>query len=399
MSLPIIAVLNPISKLGGAEISLLELLSRSKQHFQFHLIIPENGPLRKKAEEAGIKVWEVRWPEKIMRLGERTKKSSPFEILHAALSLPGLVKRVSRLLSNIGAEVLITNGIKSHIIGALTTKRHTAPLIWYFRDGLEGRGMSIRFLGFLSSRCSMVLSISHYIAAEAHKYLSSSIPVRVLYNIVDLEKFKPALTPPPDLKKGEKEIWFGTIGATTPLKGQDLFLDAAVQVLNVIPNSRYIIVGENFYKTEKSLNYDRELRLRSQSFPLKNRVEFLGFRNDIPQILSLLDVLVQPNRGPEGLGRSILEAMACGVPVISVNRWGPAEIVKDRYTGLLFHPCDVDGLSGKMIALGKDAEFRKKMGNNGVKWVRENICPDNLVNEFRAILEGFISREGGDIAV
>ncbi len=90
-----------------------------------------------------------------------------------------------------------------------------------------------------------------------------------------------------------------------------------------------------------------------QNSLLRDRVKFVGFRNDVPGILSQLDILVQSNRGPEGLGRSVLEAMACGVPVIAVNKWGPAELIQNGQTGLLFAPLDTKQLASHMLRLGR----------------------------------------------
>lgn len=392
MVLPEIAVLNSTAELGGAEISLIELLRRSKENFEFHLILPEEGPLRKKAEEVGVRVWKIPWDEKIMQLGEVNKKLNFLKILQTALLIHPLAKEVSRLLCDIKAEILITNGIKSHIIGAISHKEYPIPLMWYLRDGLEGRRISSKALSFYSPRVSAVIAISHYLSKEARQFLSKSIPIHVLYNIVDVEKFHPGLSHPPDLVKKDGEIWYGMIGSLTPLKGQDLFLEAAKRVLSSIPSSRFVIVGTNFYKTESQLNYENELRLRANCFPLKGRVIFLGFRDDVPSVLSMLDVLVQSNRGPEGLGMSIIESMACGVPVIAVNRWGPAELIQDKRTGILFPWMNVEALSEKMILLGKENSMRKKLGEEARKWVHENLFPDEIVHQFADILKSALRK-------
>jgi glycosyltransferase involved in cell wall biosynthesis len=195
------------------------------------------------------------------------------------------------------------------------------------------------------------------------------------------------VSPPKDLDKTDGELWFGMIGAVTPLKGQDLFIYAANKVVKVLPNARFFIVGTNFYRTETDHEYEEELRFKAQSDLLNGKVKFLGFRSDIPAVLSCLDVLVQPNRGPEGLGRSILEAMACGVPVISVDQWGPKEIIRNRETGLLFRTLDVSMLSQKMIEFGKNNKLRSSCAENALLWIRQNQLTDKIVEEFEKILE------------
>ena len=119
-------------------------------------------------------------------------------------------------------------------------------------------------------------------------------------------------------------------------------------------------------------------------------MRFLGQRSDIPAILSALDVLVQPNRGPEGLGRSVLEAMACAVPAIAVNRWGPAELIQDGSTGLLTPWMDVAALAERMIAIGRDEALRKRLGSNGRNWVLQNLMPSAQVARFKAIVDAYI---------
>ena len=171
------------------------------------------------------------------------------------------------------------------------------------------------------------------------------------------------------------------MGAITPLKGHDIFLDAAERVLSQLPNAVFVIAGNNSYRTERGLGYEEGLR-RSMPPALAGRVKFVGFRNDVPNILSQLDVLVQPNRGPEGLGRSVLEAMACGVPVIAVDKWGPAELVQHGETGLLFPPLDAKLLAAHMLTLGKDESLRKFMGKLGHDWIQKNLVPRKLAGQF-----------------
>jgi glycosyltransferase involved in cell wall biosynthesis len=115
-------------------------------------------------------------------------------------------------------------------------------------------------------------------------------------------------------------------------------------------------------------------------------VKFVGFRNDVPNVLSQLDVLVQPNRGPEGLGRSVLEAMACGVPVIAVDKWGPAEFIEHGRSGLLFPPRDAEKLATHMLTLARSKPLRKAMGKHGHAWIQQNLISKKLAGQFDGIL-------------
>ena len=385
MPLPRVCVLCAISGLGGAEFSLLELVTRLRDSYEFHLIVPGEGPLKERAESAGAKVWILPWPEAITSTGETATHAGVTKILHAAASLQPFTRRLSDLLEEIQPSVFVTNAVKAHIIGALARKPKNVPLIWYMRDGLEERILSRKLLALLSRRCDMAVCISEYVAAQFREYVSESVPTQVVYNIVDLNRFHPEALPPADLRKGPDEVWFGMVGAITPLKGHDIFLGAAERVLDQQPNTFFVIVGNNPYLTEAGLRYEELLR-RRMATSLVDRVKFVGFRNDVPNVLSQLDVLVQPNRGPEGLGRSVLEAMACGLPVIAVDKWGPAELVEHGRSGLLFPPRDAEKLATHMLTLARSKPLRKAMGKHGHAWIQQNLISKKLAGQFDEIL-------------
>jgi glycosyltransferase involved in cell wall biosynthesis len=182
------------------------------------------------------------------------------------------------------------------------------------------------------------------------------------------------------------------------LKGQDIFLDAAEEVLGELPDANFAIVGNNPYATEKGSSYEEQLRQRVANSALRDRVKFVGFRSDVPNVLSHLDVVVQPNRGPEGLGRSVLEAMACGVPVIAVNKWGPAELIQHGKTGLLFPPLDTAQLSAHMLTLGKDLVLRKTIGRQGYDWIQSNLISEDLARKVDHILAAAIASHLPEVA-
>jgi glycosyltransferase involved in cell wall biosynthesis len=335
---------------------------------------------------AGAKVWILPWPKAIASTGETARRPAILKMLRAGACLRPFTRRLAELLDEIGPAALVTNAVKPHIIGALTRKQKDVPLIWYMHDGLEERVVSRKLLALLSRRCDMAICISEYVASQFREYVSASVPAHVVYNIVDLNRFHPEALPPADLRKGLDEIWFGMVGAITPLKGHDIFLDTAERVLRQLPQAVFLIVGSNPYVTEAGLQYEDLLRRRVGSSSLLGRVKFVGFRDDVPSVLSQLDVLVQPNRGPEGLGRSVLEAMACGVPVIAVDKWGPAELIEHGRSGLLFPPRDAEKLATHMLTLARSKPLRKAMGKHGHDWIQQNLISKKLAGQFDGIL-------------
>ena len=79
------------------------------------------------------------------------------------------------------------------------------------------------------------------------------------------------------------------------------------------------------------------------------------------------------------------------MPVIAVDRWGPAELIQDGETGLLTPWMNVDALAERMIRLGRDAQLQARLGDNGRNWVLQNLVPETLVARFREIIDSHMT--------
>ena len=271
----------------------------SERFYEFHLIVPGEGPFKQSAESAGAKVWVLPWPEAIAGTGETAQCPSVAQMVRSAAYLPSFASQLSELLEEIGPSAFVTNAVKAHIVGSLARRRKNVPLIWYMRDGMEDRVFSRKLLALLSRRCDLAVCISQYVASQFRKYVSASLPAKVVYNIVDLKRFHPDVLPPADLLKQPDEIWYGIVGAITPLKGHDVFLDAAERVIPQLPKAMFVIVGSNPYATEAGLEYEERLRRRVASSSLRDRVKFLGFRGDMPSIFPKLMCWYNPTAVPK----------------------------------------------------------------------------------------------------
>jgi glycosyltransferase involved in cell wall biosynthesis len=336
--------------------------------------------------EAGAVCRVVPWPHALGRLGERARRPRVRELVRAATTLGVLRTRLRAELEWLGPDVLLTNGLKAHVLGALVAPVLGVPLVWYAREGLEDRPLSRCLLRSLGRRCDGVIAISRYVAGEFRPLVPGPAPVHVVRNIVDPVALRPGLALPGDLAKPAGELWFGVVGALTPSKGQDLFLSAAARVGADLPAARFLVVGGEPYHTETHLGFGAMLRAHAGALGIADRTRFLGERDDAASVIANLDVLVQPNRGPEGLGRAVLEAMACGVPVVAVDRWGPRELVEDGRTGLRVPPGDVDALARAMSQLGRDPALRARLGAGGRRAIEAGGDPATLARAFREAL-------------
>ena len=115
-------------------------------------------------------------------------------------------------------------------------------------------------------------------------------------------------------------------------------------------------------------------------------MRFLGFRQDIPALLAMCDVFVQPSLS-EGLSIAILEAMAAARPVVATRVGGNPELVVDGETGLLVEAADAKGLASAMIRILRDPAEARRFGNNGLSRASTRFTAAAMVREYEAIYD------------
>lgn len=154
----------------------------------------------------------------------------------------------------------------------------------------------------------------------------------------------------------------GLVGLLIPWKGQEIFLDAATQLKQKIPNLKMVIVGGT---PEDCVSYERKLKKRVSDEGLTDTVIFTGHVDEMPIVYNGLDVVVSASTKPEPLGTMVIETLAMGRPLIAPNHGGGAEMVEHGVTGLLFEPGDANELATMIQAYYEDRALRQKVGRNG----------------------------------
>lgn len=168
----------------------------------------------------------------------------------------------------------------------------------------------------------------------------------------------------------------GNVAALVPHKGQRYLIDAAHLVHREIPDARFVILGEG------------ELREHLEHLVHEHRLEkhvlLPGFRTDVIGCIKGLDVFVMSSV-TEGLGTSLLDAMACGKAVVGTKTGGIPEVVVDGVTGVLVPPRDAPALARAIVALLRDESLRRRYGQAGLARVRERFTVDRMVAETAAV--------------
>ena len=176
--------------------------------------------------------------------------------------------------------------------------------------------------------------------------------IRLIPRGVDLTKF--VFRDPKERPAGEFVI--GMISRITPLKGHADFIKAVAAVRRQIPQVRAVIVG-----AAPKEKYAEDLEILVRRLGLSKTVTFAGARQDVPEVMRGLDLLVSATTTPEAFGRVIIEAQASGVPVVATRVGGVVDIVEDGRTGLLCAAGNPAGMAEKILAAYKDRELRISM--------------------------------------
>jgi glycosyltransferase involved in cell wall biosynthesis len=206
--------------------------------------------------------------------------------------------------------------------------------------------------------------------------------VVVIPNGVDTQRFRPRW-PSTALRRelglSEFDPVVGAIAALRPEKNHVLFLRAAAIVRQELPAARFLVVGDGPERMP--------LETLSQSLDLKGAVHFLGTRRDIPEVLSLIDILALTSH-TEASPVSILEAMACEKPVVATRVGSVPEMVRDGQTGYLADAGDAEALARGIVDLLTHAERAAAFGRAGREFVLLHGSLEQMVRRYQDLIAG-----------
>ena len=191
---------------------------------------------------------------------------------------------------------------------------------------------------------------------------------------IDLERVNAA----PSLNVHE-EFWLphtapvvGNVAALVPRKGQRYLIDAVPHILSKVPDARFLIVGAGALK--------ETLEHQIKHLHLDHHVILTGFRPDVLSLHKGFDLFVT-SAPTEGIGASVLDAMACGRAVVAAHAGGLSEVVVDGETGLLVPAHNSAALAEAITRLLQDSTLRERFGRAGLARARRIFNVDRMVDE------------------
>ena len=173
----------------------------------------------------------------------------------------------------------------------------------------------------------------------------------------------------------------GIVARLVPIKAHEVFLTAAAEVRRQVPGAQFLIVGDGELR--------QALEQQTATLGLTNAVRFLGWRADIDRLYADIDVVALTSRN-EGSPVALIEAMASGVPVVSTEVGGVADVVQHGVSGLLAPMDDAAGIARHLLTLLADPEMRRTMGQHGRVTVAATYDAGRLVTDIESLYEDLV---------
>jgi glycosyltransferase involved in cell wall biosynthesis len=389
-----VAFLDHTAKLGGGEIALLNLLaSIDRQRFDPVVILFSDGPLRTKIEALGIRVFVRPLGGNIVNarkdgLGGKSllKVVDVWRMLKFAVGL-------ARELKKLGVEIVHTNSLKSDLIGGVAARLAGVPLVWHVRDRIARDYLpgpvawTFRMLARILPNRVIVNSGATLETLCTRRDADSSAPKAKRYTVV--HDGTNVVEPIPEQKdRCEGDYVIGLVGRISPWKGQDVFVKAAQRVHERFPKARFQIVGSAMFGEEE---YERQVQELARRLLPADAIEFTGFREDVLDLISNMDLVVHASTRGEPFGQVILEGMAAGKAVVATNGGGVPEFVNDGETGILVPMGDAPAMAAAISRYLSDSTLRHRAGAMARRRVVEHFTLQHTAKKVERVFEDLIS--------
>jgi len=350
-----ILFLHHTALIGGAELHLLSVARHFRENSS--VVLFGDGPFRQALERAVVRtrVFPSKWAASGVR-----HQDPRFSVanISGVLRLAWLTARAAR-----DADLIYANSPKALLVLHASRLVRRKPVIWFLHDLLDEKHFSPRAIRLLvktaNRTATRVLANSKATAAAFVSAGGESDLVRVVYNGFDAAPFMDTNVDLRALRAelgAEGSLVIGVFSRITQWKGQDVVLRALVK----IPSLFAVFVGE----AEDSAVGD-EVRLLARELGIADRVRFLGFREDVPQLMRVVDCIVHVPTDPEPFGRVVVEGMLARRPVIATRAGGVPEIIENRVSGILITPGSPDELAEALRRIFSDPVATQEIAANG----------------------------------
>jgi glycosyltransferase involved in cell wall biosynthesis len=353
---------NQTAQVSGAERSLLDILDNLGDAVDPFVACPA-GQLADEILARGIQWFPIRGTSASFRLHPLHTTRGLLDIGRSALQVRGLAAALE-------VDLIHANTTRAALL-AILARRRRPPIVSHIRDWIPGGRLSPRVLELVGRRSDVVVAVSAFVERQFDG-LRTRRPVRVVHDPVDLAEFEPDNFDPGEARRlldlPAAPVTLTVLAQITPWKGQDDAIRALASLVAAGHDVLLLLVGSAKFSGAgtqfDNAGFERDLRSLAVELGVDERVRFLGERGDVQQVLATTDILMLPS-WREAFGRTAIEGMAMGVPVVATAVGGPAEIVRDGIDGLVLAPRDPERWARELGPLVEDSDRRRAMGAAG----------------------------------
>jgi glycosyltransferase involved in cell wall biosynthesis len=293
-------------------------------------------------------------------------------------------------------NVIHANSIRASMAAAVSSTLGGPPAVAHVRDCLPPTAAARLTRRLVGARCAAVIANSGY-TERAFVEPGSRARSYVVHNPVDLARFDPDRIDRSEARRRlelePSHVALAVVAQLTPWKAQDDAVRIAAALRERHPEVRLLLVGEPKF-VSAATRYDNPAFVRSLEQLIDERglhgaVALLGEREDVPEIMRAVDLLLVPS-WEEPFGRSVAEAMAMGVPVAATQVGGPPELIEHGADGLLFPPRRPLEWAAALEPLIADEQARLALGRAARERARQQFDPrahaERVLEVYRAVI-------------
>jgi len=373
---------------GGGELGLTNIIkSLDRTSYDCAVAVPFDGEYTDTWRKLGCKLYELP-----IRPFTGASDVRSFDIgfqMRLLLSFCKVQKRLFQILIEFRPQTVYVNSFWAVFYVAWLSRLMGKRVIWHVRDLIRSTSFNRLSVTLISKSVCNIIAISRAVGEALIRIGAPTSKITVVHNGIDLERFDiQRFTEPIHIKL---ELGFSkenfivlAVGRIIPRKGYDTIIKAVGLLSNKYPNIRLVIIGEPY--DYGSLQYKEELIKLVNKLGIQKNVLFAGWKNNVEYFMAMADVFVSASWA-EPFGRTIVEAMGMGLPVIATNKGGEPEIVVNGTTGILVSPKNERKLASALELLARDSELRRQMGKAGRQRVISYFSLARVAFDIKKILE------------
>jgi glycosyltransferase involved in cell wall biosynthesis len=363
-------------RLGGSYISSIMLVRfLAQKGYRVVVVLHANGALAKRFRD------HDKLPFSVIQI-KGLKDNNRSRISLSVFSVLRNCYLLARFISNEKIDLIHTNDGRMHELWSLPARISRTPHIWHQRTRFSPSRRTSFFLNFSSA----VISIS--------KYVEKSLPTISIPSFIIPNAVEPPILQTETTKRERSRLsalaahsnpyilgWFGTL---RPLKRPMVFFQAVAELVEVhaIP-----LVAVVFGRDDGE--FIESLGAQFPNLKVLNAIKYMGVVNDPLPVMAACDAIVSTSVD-DGFGRTLIEAMAVGVPVVAARSGGHEEIIVDYENGLLVEPDNSTATADAVLTILTDSAIRQKLITNGQRSIATRYEPARHCLAISAIYDSLV---------